>query len=99
MKGGWLSYLLGVKPLHVYGSEMAQNFYMAFYAFLVCFVLTIVFSITTRRKKSDEDLHGLVYSLTPHLAQGEERLWWFEKPLVLAAFVLVVTVALNILFW
>jgi SSS family solute:Na+ symporter len=98
-KGGWLSHLLGQKPIHTYGSEMAQNFYMAFYAFLVCFVLTIVFSILTRRKKSDDDLHGLVYSLTPHLAQGEESLGWYEKPLVLAAFVLVVTVALNYIFW
>ena len=99
VKGGWLSHLLGIEPLHVYGSEMAQNFYMAFYAFLVCFVLTIVFSLVTRRKKSDEDLRGLVYSLTPHLAQGEESLRWYEKPLTLAGFVLVVTVALNVIFW
>ena len=99
MKGGWLSRLIGQTPVHTYGSEMAQNFYMAFYAFLVCFVLTIVFSLMTRRKKTDEDLHGLVYSLTPHLAQGEEKLWWYEKPLVLAGFVLVVTIALNYFFW
>ena len=79
---------------------MAQNFYMAFYAFLICFVFTIVFSLLTQRKKSDDNWpHSLVYSLTPHLAQGEERLWWYEKPLVLAAFVLVVTVTLNVIFW
>ena len=78
---------------------MALNFWMAIFAFSVCFVLTIVFSVITRRKKSDDDLRGLVYSLTPHLAQGEETLAWYEKPLVLAAFVLVVTVGLNYIFW
>jgi SSS family solute:Na+ symporter len=97
--GGWLSWLTGTNPLHQYYSDMARNFWMAIFAFTVCFVLTIVFSLVTRRKKSDEDLRGLVYSLTPHLAQGEESLRWYEKPLTLAGFVLVVTVALNVIFW
>jgi SSS family solute:Na+ symporter len=97
--GGWLSWLTGTRPVHDFYSDMARNFWMAIFAFSVCFVLTVVFSILTRRKKSDDDLRGLVYSLTPHLAQGEEKLWWYQKPLVLAGFVLVVTVALNYIFW
>ncbi len=99
VKGGWISWLTGTHPLHEFYSAMALNFWMAIFAFSVCFVLTIVFSLLTRRKKSDEDLRGLVYSLTPHLAQGEEKLGWYEKPLVLAAFVLAVTVVLNYIFW
>ena len=99
IKGGWLSSLTHTQPLVHYGSGMSQDFWMAFYAFSVCFVATIVISFLTRQKKSDEELTGLVYSLTPHLAQGEERLGWYEKPLVLAAFVLGVTVVLNIIFW
>jgi SSS family solute:Na+ symporter len=98
-KGGWLSYWLGQPPLHVYGKEMAQNFYMAMYSFLVCFVTTVVLSLLTRRDKSDEELRGLVYSLTPHLAQGEESLRWYQKPVNLALFVLAVTIVLNIMFW
>ena len=99
IKGGWMSWVSHTDPLFAYHSDMARNFWMAIFAFSVCFVLTIVFSLLTRRKKSDDDLRGLVYSLTPHLAQGEEKLGWYEKPLVLAGFVLVVTVVLNYIFW
>jgi SSS family solute:Na+ symporter len=99
IKGGWLSCLHHGQPLVRYGSEMSQNFWMAFYAFAVCLVATIVLSLVTRQKKSDEELTGLVYSLTPHLAQGEESLAWYQKPLTMAAFVLTVTIILNIIFW
>ena len=78
---------------------MAQNFWTAIYAFTACFAVTIVVSLLTRQKKSDDELRGLVYSLTPHVAQGDESLCWYEKPLVLAVFVLAVTIVLNIIFW
>ena len=60
IKGGWLA-----ASLHTYPSEMAQNFWTAIFAWTVCFVATIVISLLTKRTKTDEELKGLVYSLTP----------------------------------
>lgn len=95
LKGGWLAF---GHPVHTYRSEMAQNFWTAIFAWSVCFVITILISLTTRRHKSDEDLRGLVWSLTPHMAK-DEHLRWYARPGVLAVFVLGVTALLNYLFW
>jgi SSS family solute:Na+ symporter len=92
IKGGFLGAVL-----HVYPSEMAQNFWTAIWAWTTCFVLTIVISLATRLKKSEDDLHGLVYSLTPR--PKEEGIPWHKQPAMLAGGVLVATVALNIIFW
>jgi solute:Na+ symporter, SSS family len=92
-KGGWL----GVK-LYEYPTEMALNFWTAIIAFTVSLVVTVVLSLATQRDKKDEDLKGLVYSLTPHVAR-DESLSWYERPWILAVFVLVVAVALDIIFF
>ena len=47
----------------IYPSEMAQNFWTAIFAWTTCFVVTIVVSLFTR-PRPDEELVGLVYSLT-----------------------------------
>jgi hypothetical protein len=64
IKGGYLGVLA------VFPSEMAQNFWLATVAFGVCFFLTLFISLATKRTKSDEELKGLVYSLTPKPASG-----------------------------
>ncbi len=46
---------------------MAQNFWLASFAFTCCFTLTLLISLATSRTKSDADLKGLVYSLTPKI--------------------------------
>ncbi len=84
--------------VHRYGSDMAQNFWMATYAWTTCFVATIVISLLTNRKKSDDQLRGLVYSLTPRFG-GDDHLAWYSKPEALAVIMLVITIVLNILFW
>src|SRR5208283_2002801 len=61
-KGGWLGHQLFEFP-----STMAQNFWLAAIAFVVCFTLTLGISLATARTKSDEELKGLVYSLTPRI--------------------------------
>jgi SSS family solute:Na+ symporter len=90
IKGGWLG------MLHQYPSEMAQNFWTAIYAWTACFVVTIVVSLATR-PPDERALAGLVYSLTPRPA--DDSRWWYQRPAVLAAAVLVVTVGLNVMFW
>ena len=61
-------------------SEMAQNFWLASFAFTVCFMLTLVISLATRRTKSDEQLKGLVYSLTPKIVDHNQPVW--QRPAV-----------------
>jgi SSS family solute:Na+ symporter len=87
-----------IKVLHDYKTDMAQNFWMAICAWTTCFVVTIVVSLATRRKKSDEELRGLVYSLTPRVKE-DRRLAWIARPAVLAALLIVATIALNVIFW
>ncbi|HPA17609.1 MAG TPA: sodium:solute symporter family protein [Verrucomicrobiae bacterium] len=92
IKGGWLG-----ATLDFYPSEMAQNFWTAIYAWTVCFVATILISLVTRRNKTDEELRGLVYALTPRI-KGD-AVAWYKRPAVLGAVVLVASAVLNWLFW
>jgi SSS family solute:Na+ symporter len=92
LKGGFLGAVL-----HTYPSEMAQNFWTAIYAWTTCFVVTIAISLVTRRTKSDADLKGLVYALTPRLRDRE--LPWYKQPATLGVIVLGLTVVLNVIFW
>ncbi|MBK6795715.1 MAG: sodium:solute symporter family protein [Acidobacteria bacterium] len=91
VKGGFLGTVL-----HSYPSEMAQNFWTAIFAWTTCFLLTIIISMFTK-PRPDEELRGLVYSLTPKPV--DEGLSWYQKPAVLAIFVLAVLVVLNVIFW
>ncbi len=77
---------------------MAQNFWTAIFAWSTCFLMTICISLLTRQNKSEDDLRGLVYSLTPHVAK-DEHLAWYAQPATLAIVVLAATLALNIIFW
>jgi solute:Na+ symporter, SSS family len=93
IKGGWLT---GGHPLYAFPTEMAQNFWMAIVAWTTCFVVTIVVSMATR-PRPDKELVGLVYALTdkPH----EGHLTWYQRPLALGLIVLLMTAALNFLFY
>jgi len=98
IKGGWLAHTLGLQTLPFpFHSEMAQNFWMAIVAWTSCFVLTIIISLATARNKTDEELKGLVYSLTPKPKSENEP--WYQQPVTVGILVLVATVVLNVLFW
>jgi len=81
--------------LHLYASQMAQNFWTAIYAFGVCFLVTVGVSLVTR-PRPEQDLKGLVYSLTPRLHAAGER--WYARPAVLGACVLAGAIVLNLIF-
>ncbi len=91
MKGGYLS------VVSKFPSEMAQNFWLAAFAFIACFALTLVISLATRSTKSDEELKGLVYSLTPKTVDHNLPAW--QQPAFLGILMLIVCVILNLLFW
>jgi SSS family solute:Na+ symporter len=91
VKGG---YLHVVKE---FPSEMAQNFWLAAFAFIVCFIFTLVISLSTARTKSDADLKGLVYSLTPKIVDHDVP--FYQRPAVVGVALLIVCIILNIIFW
>ncbi len=91
VKGGYLH------KVAEFPSEMAQNFWLASCAFLVCFSLTLVISLATRRTKTDTELKGLVYSLTPKLKDEETA--WYLRPATLGIVLLAACVILNIIFF
>jgi SSS family solute:Na+ symporter len=90
VKGGWLGLV------HSYPSEMAQNFWTAIFAFSACFIFTVGVSLATRPRE-EQQLVGLVYSLTERLADANHP--WYSRPAPLGMAVLAVTLVLNILFW
>ncbi len=92
VKGGWLGTVV-----HQYQSEMAQNFWTAIYAFTACFIITIVISLSTKTLKTNKQLKGLVYSLTPRLVDKE--MVWYKRPLTLAIVVSIMAIVFTIIFW
>jgi SSS family solute:Na+ symporter len=90
IKGGWLM------VLKTYPSEMAQNFWTAIWAWTACFVVTIGVSLLTK-PRPDEEMVGLVYSLTRR--PNDEGLAWYQRPATLGLIVLALTLVLNLIFW
>jgi SSS family solute:Na+ symporter len=91
IKGAWLA------EKFQFNSEMGQNFSMAIVAWTSCFVLTIAISLVTARNKTDEELKGLVYSLTPKPKSEDEP--WYKQPVTVGILVMIATIILNIIFW
>ena len=89
-KGGWLA------NIHQYYSGTSQAFNIASISFIVCFVVTILVSLLTK-KKPDKELVGLVYSLTPR--ERDKAKVWYKNPLSLGLVVLLITIVLNIIFF
>jgi SSS family solute:Na+ symporter len=89
-KGGWIAHL------YTFGSSMAQNFWIAMFAFALCFVVTVAVSMLSKPKPASE-LHNLVYGVTdiPH----EKEMVWYKRPAPLAVIVGIALIVLNILFW
>src|ERR1700683_2722143 len=74
---------------------LAQDMFQALWSFLVCVTVTVVVSYATK-PKTDAELTGLVYGLTPVPSVGD--LPFYEKPLFWAGIVAAVFVVLNIIF-
>lgn len=90
-KGGWIGHV------HQYPVEMAQNFWTAIIACSTSTLVTVVLSFITRRDRSDNELSGLVYSLTPRISDSGQA--WYRRPGFLAMLVLFMVTVLTILFW
>jgi len=91
IKGGWL----GV--VHTYPSVMAQNFWTAIIAWTSATVISVTLTLLTKQKKTREELTGLVYSLTPRIKDTDVK--WYNRPVVLASIVGIMTLILTLIFW
>ncbi|GAA5156229.1 sodium:solute symporter family protein [Amycolatopsis dongchuanensis] len=77
------------------------SFVAAIAAFVVDIVVSVGVTMVTK-PKPEEELVGLVYSLTPrdtlkHETTGEDA-GWYRKPVLLAGIAAVITIVLNIAF-
>jgi len=89
-KGGWISPMFEIK------SGMGQAFIVASVSWIVNFFTTILVSLATRPKQ-EEELKGLVYSLTekPKYVGGK----WYQRVVPLAILLLVITILLNLIYF
>ena len=94
VKFSWIS--LSLITLSSPASDMAANFWRAWWAWLICFVVTIVISLFTK-KKPKEELVGLVKGLTKE--NLNENVAFFKRPEFLALISLIILILLNIYFW
>jgi len=77
-------------------SEMAGNFWRATVAWSTCFIATITISFFTK-PKPEEELWGLCWGMSKPIPKVP--MVWYKKPEVLGVIVLVITVALDLIFW
>ena len=80
-----------------YSTAQAGNFWRACVAFGVAAAVTYLISLFTK-PLPDEKMVGLVYQLTPKPAPNPNEPW-YEKPMILSAIILVITVIVNLFFW
>lgn len=94
VKFGWIS--ATVLTFSDNASDMAANFWRAWWAWLITFIVTIVVSFFTE-KKPREELVGLVKGMTT--IEHEKNLPFYKKPEAMAIVVIVIFVLLNVYFW
>jgi SSS family solute:Na+ symporter len=78
-------------------SDMAANFWRAWWAWLICLVVTILISLVTK-KQDKKALAGLVKGLTAE-EHDDKSIPFVKRPAFLALISLAVFIILNILFW
>ena len=89
-KGGWIA------PLYEIRSGLGQAFIVAGVSWTANFIVTIIVSLVTK-PKPEEELKGLVYSLT-NIQKGAKKRWYLN-PVVLSILLLAATLLLNLIFF
>lgn len=89
-KGGWIT------PVFTLHSGMGQAFIVAAVSLTVNYIVTILVSLMTK-PKSEEELKGLVYSLTE--IPKDEHQKWYKRVGVIGILLLALTLILNIVFF
>ena len=89
-KGGWITGLYEIR------SGMGQAFIVASVSWIANFFTTIIVSLATK-PKPEEELKGLVYSLTKKESISNAK--WYRNPVTLGIALLLATILLNIIFF
>lgn len=89
-KGGWIFNFYEID------SGMGQAFIVASVSWIVNFCTTIIVSLFTK-PKPEEELRGLVYSLTEKPSYHQDK--WYLKVVPLALILIVITIILNMIFF
>jgi len=88
----WVS----VFALSPYAKGLAQAMYQALWSCVTCLVVTVIVTLVTK-PRTDEELRGLVYSLTD--VPQEQHTSLLQRPAFWGAIALVIFVVLQIIFW
>ena len=89
-KGGWIAHVWEIR------SGMGQAFIVAGVSWIANFTVTVLVSLATKPRAEDE-LRGLVYSLTKREAGAKSH--WYLHPVTLGVLLLAATILLNIIFF
>jgi SSS family solute:Na+ symporter len=81
--------------LYTFPSVMAQNFWIAIFAFSACFLVTVLVTMMSP-PRPEKELEGLVYGLTK--IRHDEGAKWYQRPAPLAIGVSAMVILLNIWF-
>jgi solute:Na+ symporter, SSS family len=87
---------VAVFALSPHAKALAQDMYQALWSCLICVTVTVAVTLVTK-PWPDEELRGLVYSLTD--VQREGRATLVRRPAFWAAVVLAIFLVLQIVFW
>jgi SSS family solute:Na+ symporter len=85
-----------VFALSPHAKGLAQDMYQSLWSCVTCVVVTVLVTLFTK-PKPDEELRGLVYSLTD-VAHEEHASFW-HRPVVWGFAALALLVILQIIFW
>src|SRR5439155_24692956 len=88
----WVS-VFALSPL---AQPLAQAMWQALWSCVICVAATVLVSLVTK-PRPDQELVGLVYSLTP--VPPETHTSFFHKPVFWGMVALAVFVVLQIIFW
>ena len=87
---------VAVFALSPHAKALAQDMYQALWSCVICVAVTVAVTLVTK-PRPDEELRGLVYSLTD--VQREGRATLVRRPAFWAAVVLAIFLVLQIVFW
>ena len=88
----WVS----VFALSPYAKGLAQAMYQALWSCVTCVVVTVIVTLVTK-PRPDEELRGLVYSLTD--VPQEQHTSLLQRAAIWGAIALAIFVVLQIIFW
>ncbi len=87
---------VGVFALSPRAQGLAQDMYQALWSCVTCVVVTVLVTLVTK-PRPDEELKGLVYTLSQ--VAHEEHTSWLHRPVVWGVAALAIFLVLQIIFW